>query len=288
MCRWLGPGKKTGQFICYNVLTVNGECKVRSSVIPVPQEDFQVTNIKEQMNRFTNSINQSIGNYKQPLYNDDRPFGIYFTAFGDNYEPDAIAPSFYSDQASLPDEIPLKQFSEPYLEELDRYIGTQVVIPAKEGEVPILGTIKRRKRDTLGNVIGVSNPNPILDNADYEIEFINGNVTEFTGNMICKALWDQVDAEDNDVGLLQEIIGHRSNATAISKQKGTYLNNGQSRKVITTQGWDMQIRWADGSTNWIPLHLIKESNPIQVAEYAKAHQLQEEPAFAWWISTVLR
>ena len=43
-----------------------------------------------------------------------------------------------------------------------------------------------------------------------------------------------------------------------------------------------------GSTNWIPLHLLKESNPIQVAEYAKAHQLQDEPAFAWWISTVLR
>ena len=43
-----------------------------------------------------------------------------------------------------------------------------------------------------------------------------------------------------------------------------------------------------GSTNWIPLHLLKESNSIQVAEYAKAHQLQEEPAFAWWTSTVLR
>ena len=187
-------------------------------------------------------MEQHIGNKRQPLYNDDRPYSIYYTAFGDNYEPDEVAPSFYSDQATLPDELPLKNFTQPYLEEMDKYIGTQVVIPAKEGEVPILGTIKNQKRDKYGNVVGVSNPNPILDSAVYVIEFIDGSVNEYTGNMICEALWDQVDAEDNDVGLLQEVIGHRSDKTAIPIHKGYIQHNGQTRKVITTQGWDIQVR----------------------------------------------
>jgi hypothetical protein len=36
------------------------------------------------------------------------------------------------------------------------------------------------------------------------------------------------------------------------------------------------------------LKQLKESNPIEVTEYAKANQLDAEPAFDWWVSTVLR
>jgi hypothetical protein len=33
---------------------------------------------------------------------------------------------------------------------------------------------------------------------------------------------------------------------------------------------------------------LKESNPLELAEYAKASKLVSEPAFAWWVQTVLR
>jgi hypothetical protein len=33
---------------------------------------------------------------------------------------------------------------------------------------------------------------------------------------------------------------------------------------------------------------LKESNPLELAEYAKANKLVSEPAFAWWVQTVLR
>ena len=48
------------------------------------------------------------------------------------------------------------------------------------------------------------------------------------------------------------------------------------------------IHWRDVSSNWIPLKDIKESNPIEVAEYAVAHKIVEEPAFAWRDKEVLR
>jgi len=36
------------------------------------------------------------------------------------------------------------------------------------------------------------------------------------------------------------------------------------------------------------LQNLKESNPIQVAEYAVANKLVEEAAFAWWVPCVLK
>jgi hypothetical protein len=50
----------------------------------------------------------------------------------------------------------------------------------------------------------------------------------------------------------------------------------------------MLVQWKDGSTTWIPLKDLKESNPIQVADYVVAHKLPAEPAFSWWVPYVLR
>ncbi len=38
----------------------------------------------------------------------------------------------------------------------------------------------------------------------------------------------------------------------------------------------------------LPLKEIKESNPLEVAEYVKANHLEDEPAFKWWVPYVLR
>ncbi len=56
----------------------------------------------------------------------------------------------------------------------------------------------------------------------------------------------------------------------------------------TTQGWQLQVRWRDGSASWEHLHNLKESNPIEVVEYAMADKLEEEPAFAWWVPYTLQ
>ena len=38
----------------------------------------------------------------------------------------------------------------------------------------------------------------------------------------------------------------------------------------------------------MPLKDIKESNPIEVAEFAVAKGIDKEPAFAWWIPYTIR
>jgi hypothetical protein len=56
----------------------------------------------------------------------------------------------------------------------------------------------------------------------------------------------------------------------------------------TTQGWKLLIKWANGSESWIALKDMKESHPIETAEFAKARDIADEPAFAWWVPYTLR
>ena len=55
----------------------------------------------------------------------------------------------------------------------------------------------------------------------------------------------------------------------------------------TTKGWIRFVQWKDKSTSWEKLSNMKESYSVEVAEYATALGIQDEPAFAWWAKDVL-
>ena len=44
----------------------------------------------------------------------------------------------------------------------------------------------------------------------------------------------------------------------------------------------------DGSTSWEMLKDVKESYPVQIAEYSLQHGISNEPAFAWWVPYVIK
>ena len=56
----------------------------------------------------------------------------------------------------------------------------------------------------------------------------------------------------------------------------------------TTVGWKCNIKCRDGTTTWVSLKDLKESNPIEVAKYVTARDIQDEPAFAWRVLYTLR
>ena len=176
------------------------------------------------------------------------------------------------------------------MESLDHYIGTNVVVPGTKGIEPVLAHIKGRKRDQDGIPIGTENQNPILDTRVYQLEFPDGRIEEYALNVIIENIMNQVDADGYDVGIFDEIISHRCNEeVAIMPGIDAETNiNGITKPVITTKGWDLQIRWKDQSTSWIPLSSIKESFPVQAAEYAVANNIAHMPAFKWWVKPVLR
>jgi hypothetical protein len=50
----------------------------------------------------------------------------------------------------------------------------------------------------------------------------------------------------------------------------------------------MELEWMDGSTSFLPLKTVKEMNMIEVAEYAVANRIDDEPAFDWWVKDCLK
>ena len=152
-----------------------------------------------------------------------------------------------------------------------------------------MATIVSRKRDAHGNLVGVASSNPITDTRMYNVQFVDGAMAEYSINTIAENLYANIDDEGNLHSIINNIVDHKVDPSAISKNEGTYKSkSGTIRKRITTKGWKILIEWKDGSTSWIPLKDVKESNPIQLAEYAVEAGIDDEPAFAWWTKQTLR
>ena len=285
LCRWLGPAHHVGQSFCSHILRQSGKVIARSSIIPVPPEDFESQDIKGLTKRFMENVESKIGNHKTGIFNMDEPRSVYYDAFGDSTDSDDLDEPFDGELVDLKH----TDIDDAYLDSLDGYIGAKVVIPGRDA-VPVLATIRNRKRDAEGNPVGVEHANPILDSRVYELEFPDGRVEEFSRNVIAENLIAQTDDDGWDTGVFDEIVDFRfDEAIAVSRENGFVTSyNGQKKPVITTKGVDVQIRWKDQSTSWLPLSIVKESHPVQVAEAAFAHGVQKEPAFNWWVHKVLK
>jgi hypothetical protein len=148
----------------------------------------------------------------------------------------------------------------------------------------------KRKRDNNGNPTGRSHNNPLLDTRVYEFQFPDGTEQEYTANLIAESLYSQVDDEGNQFILMNEILDHESDDNAVTiKDMNVEDNQGSNPQLKrTTKGWKLLVLWKDGTSTWVPLKELKESNPVQVAEYAIGNKIATELAFNWWVHDVLR
>jgi hypothetical protein len=122
------------------------------------------------------------------------------------------------------------------------------------------------------------------------VQFSEGQVEEYSANVIAQNLYSQLDSEGHRYVLLDEIVDFMKDEDAVpSEDLFVICSNGNIHERRTTKGWHLCILWKDGSTSWEALKDIKESFPIQVAEFAISRGLEKEPAFTWWVrDTLLR
>ena len=165
----------------------------------------------------------------------------------------------------------------------------ELAIPQGDSLEPRLARVMKRLKDANVLPIGLANENPILDTRMYEVQYHDGEKASLAANNIAENLFAQIDDEGNRQVLMDEIIGHRSNEHALKQQDASIITKvGTRKRKETTKGWELLICWKDGGTDWVALTDIKESYPVQVAEYAISARISEEPAFAWWASSVLK
>ena len=135
----------------------------------------------------------------------------------------------------------------------------------------------------------MENENPILDTRIYEIRLPDGSEIEMTANKIIENIHSQVDEHGHYGTFFDSVIDIRKDESVVKKEDGYIITNqGRKKRRITTKGWQACILWKEGSDTWVPLSEIKESNPVEVAEFAINRNIHHEPAFAWWVPYVIR
>jgi hypothetical protein len=77
------------------------------------------------------------------------------------------------------------------------------------------------------------------------------------------------------------ISGHRKDGHAVETADMFVVMKGRKYIRKTTKGWFLCVTWKDGTTSWERLADLKESYPVEVAEYAVAHGIDQQPAFLW-------
>ena len=102
-------------------------------------------------------------------------------------------------------------------------------------------------------------------------------------------LISQVDSDGHRNCLLDEIVDHRSDNTAMSPNNNMYKDqNDVTRQHYTTRGWQICVQWKDGSSNWVAMKDIKNPYPVELTEYAITTGIANLPAFSWWIPYMLK
>jgi len=280
--RFLGTADTVCNVYSFHILPESGIPIIAGTVQRVTQLELETDANKQRIKSFNEKIAQRFkDDYLQ--HDSDRPS---FEDYGDVFEDDEDFVSEFHKVFNNPD---VKEADEDFDKDLfDNYINMEVSINRGK-EHPELARVTKRLKDHRGNYIGTANDNPILDTRMYEVEFHDGTKQALAANVIAENIFASVDEEGHRHILLDSIVDVRKSRTAVSKEDGFVVSsNGVKRRIETTKGWDVLIQWKDGSTTWNKLKDVKDSYPVELAEYAVNNKVDDEPAFAWWVPYTIK
>ncbi len=101
-------------------------------------------------------------------------------------------------------------------------------------------------------------------------------------------MYAQCDPNGNEYVLLDELIDVKRTDDALTLDQQKITVHGTTRQRNSTKGWFICCKWKDGSTSWEKLSDLKESHPVQVAEFAIQMGIALELGFNWWVFCVLK
>ena len=164
----------------------------------------------------------------------------------------------------------------------------EILVQAEEGQVS--GKVIKWVFGPGGKVAGKYDDNPYLNSIMYEVELADGRIKEYGANIIAENMLTQVDSDGFSLALMEGIIDYkRDDLVAIPKtDKYIMTARGQRRLHKATAGWKLLVKWGDQSESWVKLSKLKESHPVETAEFAKSRGIDNESAFAWWVPHMLK
>ena len=268
--RWLGPAIDVGPAMTGKILKPNGNTRYVSTYRALTPEEYETDEVKAKMEAFNTEIHKVLGpaataeDVKDEFEDSETP--IY-----EAYQDDETKPYI------VPDRDEYQSF--------DKYIGAEVMLPHQNQVTS--GKVRQRKREADGTLKGTTHAKTMFDTRAYIIEFPDGAEAEYTANVIAENMYAQCNPDGEQFLIMESIRDHKKDGHAVDIADAYIYPNGRKKRKKTTKGWHMCIEWKDGTTSWETLASLKESYPVQVAEYALAAGISDEPAFKWWVPHVL-
>eukprot|EP00978_Attheya_sp_CCMP212_P008877 scaffold20848_cov68-Attheya_sp.AAC.1 len=284
--RWLGVSHKVGQMMSYWILPLSG---IPVSVVTVQRltnSEKQTDEWKKRMQVFDDNLEAKWNAFSADISNSLNSVHPSKVVEIEDEDKDFIEEyKRVINDTTLPEVDDIDK----QLRQSDPYLMMELGIPRGNDDKLEFTKVTKRAKDDISNPMGKAHDNPLLDSRQYEVQFHNGDTEVLTANIIAENLLSQVDDEGRRQMMLDKIIDHRILESAIPKSKGTYeTQRGLTQNVRTTKGWEICVQWKDGSTDWIALKDLKESYPVELAEYAINSKIDDEPAFAWWVPYTMK
>ena len=242
--RYLGPATAVGDALCGLVMTEKATVLERTSIIPLTAQDNNEDGTIKLKQVFEDTLKLKLNDRMEGIkagkdpadLDDDQPIE---PVVRDQFLDYVI---FDSDQGDA-DHPPLPQLQDTDDYDINKYVAARVKIP-RDGFTFANGKVARRAKDSdTGELIGTTHSNPWLDTSVYEVEFEDGAVERYNANIIAEHIYAQLDDQGNTVNMLDEIIDHRADNTAVSKEDAFHVSpNGRKSRKKTTKGWSLCIR----------------------------------------------
>jgi len=283
--RWLGPSHHIGSALCYYILTEKATVLSRPSVQHFTKEKFETIDMKDRVRIYHETLNQNIdltSEYNNEEDGDDFITDDMAVPVGYEDEGEYFGPSQILDIDEMINSENAKTESDSY----DKYVGADVILPNSANQKLMARVRKKISSDDRNEP---NYDNPLRDHSTYEIVFPDGTTDEVEANIIAESMVSECDPEGRQYKLLKEISDHRKDNTALNVADGSYRTRaGNPVPKRTTKGWKLLLEWVDGSMDWVRLAEVKEAYPLQLAEYAVANGIANEPAFKWWAYKALK
>ena len=262
--RWLGVARNVGQALCFYILVSSGEVITRSTVKAVTDQD--PSTVTKDIDTFDTEVRGS-------LMEDDiiqcssateraRQAREFATDTEINRNRHVLYDLYTVEDEEIETGLTVDDFVDAEPESAGDITGVTVLLE-HEGTLQ-QATVKGRKRDQDGNAI---------ISGDYLIEFPDGTQEAHQYSVLLDAIYSQFDENGEEWFTFKDIIAHEQRA-----------RGGRGK----TRGWFLQIEWVNGEVTWETLTSLKDSNPYEVAKYAKDNNLLNEKAFSYWARHILR
>ena len=121
------------------------------------------------------------------------------------------------------------------------------------------------------------------------MKFEDGDVTELAANAIAESMYPMCNESSDHILLFDAIVDHRKNDNAMTRAEQKFVYSiGKQQYKRSIKGWEVCVRWKNGSTTWEKLSDFKECYPVQTAEYAVTNDIDTEPALNYWVTHKLK